>query len=334
MTIGVGYKTDKYFVCFTDLQLLVDGVSLHSNSCQKMVLLNFGRHHGVIYSSGDSDATDEACVTAVELAKIYGSDSECTLDFFVESLVQPIYEYHKKREQDIIMREKYRISAEQKIFDGAQEQKEYVAKQFGEILKKIKKDREETVSSLKIAFYDGIHKLPRIFSIEDSLENDAPILQETFLPTTSIGMTDSAEIYFSLFGRQVINDKLKVPDILSITAGAYNYATLMRDVEGTPHICVIDKNRARILPHEESAVLANASAAHIAELLDFREEKKYAGELYAGLRKSRKERKAIISKIANDFVSSTGINIDISLAAIKLSTWGEIAARKLFRNKG
>ncbi|MBI4140515.1 hypothetical protein HY485_01615 [Candidatus Woesearchaeota archaeon] len=334
MTIGVGYKTDKYFVCFTDIQVVDDESSLHSNSCRKMLLLNFGKHHGVIYASGDGDTTDAAFVTASMLAQKHLIDDKITLDFFVESLIEPLCKYNEKREEQIITLEKLRLTTEKKVFDSVSEKEKYVAKQTEKIIEKIKEDRKQTDSYMKLAFYDGVQEMPRVFSIELLLENNDAFIRESFEPTTSIGIgADNAEVYFSLFGRQLYADSLCVPDILCITAGAYNYATLMRDVEGTPHVCVIDKNRARILPHEESAILANASAAHIAELLDFRKEKMYADELYAMLRKPQKERKSIISKIANDFVSTTGVNIDITLAAIKLSTWGEIAARKLFRNK-
>ncbi len=262
MTIGVGYKTDKYFVCCTDIQTFEDSTSFHYNSCKKIVSLKFGEHHGVLYGSGNvEDFLAGFALTDIAVKKCNAVE-KCSLDFFVDTFAQQLCQHATKKEERRIQRTKDRLVAETKTFADEREHKKYCQERLDKLLRKIKNKRKTSELELKFVCYDAHSDTIRAFSIEKEL----PV--EVFDAVVQTGQgSDGSRLYFSLYDNRTDHNKMTVPELLYFVSGAYNCATLLRDVEGTPHICIIDKEQVRLLSFKESAVLANIAAARIAELL-------------------------------------------------------------------
>lgn len=330
MTIGIGYRTDNHIVCLVDTRLVDYGKSRHYNTGDKIVPVSFGVHHGVVYASDDENKFMQVFSAAGEVAKAHENDKKISIDDFVDSVAKKLRMFWKKTGNTMAIAEEDCVESERGTFVDDKSYNEYRAEQLKKARDAFKRKKKDDSVDVVFALYDGRKKCFRMYE----LEND--IGKEVFNTPLIIGSgEDEADRYIAVFEQKTTSKKRKVAEVLFTITGAYNFSTINRDVGGTPKIAIVDDKTTHFLLPEESALLVNTAAARITHILSWIKHAEYCERIYDTISSPVPMRAKNVDALAKDFKKSidqraSPLEIDVSLAALKLQVWGEIASRKLF----
>ncbi|MBW2991315.1 hypothetical protein KY348_06475 [Candidatus Woesearchaeota archaeon] len=254
MTVGISFTNGLEAIVITDSR--VSGWGRQSDSINKLEKFEKDNYSGVMFGSGSGNKV-EGILTNIEGEHFTGN----TVEEYVASIHKKLREKTDEIERIYAQNIKKNILNQAEIISDPNNKKDYIKNEESKELNNFRRDKRDGSALFALTSFDKQEGKIRQFQFHETA------YAEQYGSHIEIGSgADGAHWYFTTKLQGMDNKKLKPDQLAFYAMNAYSFSTMNRGVGGTPKMAHVSKQGVKIIPLEQTRVLANLSGAYLAEL--------------------------------------------------------------------